>query len=397
MLKTTLCGVEFENPFVLAAAPSTDEMDILRRGFERGWSGAVLKTTSVVGTTVNLKYPMISTLKDTRGRPVTTGNIDLISKYHVDEVAKRVETLKREFPKKRVIPSIMGASKEEWQSLVKILIQAGADMLECSYSCPQGTLGSKRPGAMLGQEPNLVKEVTGWVRQAAGDFPFLVKITPMVADIVEIAHAALEGGASGITASNTYPSLMGIDLDSFTPIPDVGGMSTYSGLSGSAIKPISLRLIAEIVRHTKAEVSGVGGIMNWHDGAEFLAVGARNLQICTAVMIHGFRIIDKLRSGLSRFLEQKEMSSVQEIIGKAIPRIVSHDELPSQTNVKAYINQKLCIRCNKCYISCHDGGHMAITRSPSGKVNVEEEKCVGCGLCRCVCPVTDCISMRTVK
>lgn len=397
MLKTTLCGVEFENPFVLAAAPPTDELDMLRRGLEAGWAGAVLKTTSVVGTPINLKYPMISMVRDHPDSLVGMGNIDLISKYHVDEVASRVEKLKQEFPEKRIIPNIMGANKEEWQSLVRILKDAGADMIECSYSCPQGTLGSGKPGAMLGQNPELVEMVTGWVKEAAGELPVLIKTTPMVTDIVEIAKAGLNGGADGITTSNTFPSLMGINLDTFVPIPDVRGKSTYSGLSGPAIKPISLRMIAEIVRYTNAQVSGVGGIMNWRDAAEFLAVGARNLQLCTAVMIYGYRIIDDLCNGLLHYLERKGMSSVQELIGKAIPNIVPHPELPSQDNLKAYIHQSRCIQCGRCYIACYDGGHMAIKRSKSGKVKVDEEKCVGCGLCVSVCPVNDCITFKPNK
>lgn len=397
MLKTHLCNIEFENPFVLAAATPTDEMEILRRGLEAGWAGAVLKTTSVVGTAVDLKYPMMSTIRNAENWLLGMGNIDLISKYHIDEVAPRVEQLKREFPEKKIIASIMGATRDEWQSLVRILKEAGADMIECSYSCPQGTLGSGRPGAMLGQDPQLVEMVTGWVKEAAGELPVLIKITPLVSDIVEIARAALKGGADGITASNTFPALIGINLDTFTPVPDVAGKSTYSGLSGPAIKPISLRVVAEIARHTQAQISGVGGIMNWRDAAEFLAVGARNCQICTAVMAYGFRIIDDLCSGLTNFLEQKKMSSVEELIGRALPNLVMHPELPAQTNVKAKINQKLCIRCGLCYIACRDGGHVAIQRTRSGKVKVNQEKCVGCGLCTSICPVSDCIKLTIVR
>ncbi len=395
MLRTHLCGIEFENPYILAAAPSTDELEIIRRGFEAGWAGAVLKTTSVPQTPVDLKYPMISTLRDNTKKCLAMGNIDLISQYHVDEIAKRVQALKQEFPDKIIIASIMGARKEQWQALVHILKDASVDMIECSYSCPQGTIEGGKPGAMLGQSPELVEQVTGWVKEAAGDeLPVLIKITPLVADIVAIARAALRGGADGITASNTFPSLMGVNLDTFVPIPDVRGKSTYSGLSGPAIKPISLRIIAEIARHTGAEISGVGGIMTWHDSAEFLAVGARNLQLCTAVMIHGFRIIEDLCSGLRHYLESKQMQSVEELIGKALPNIGLHSELPPQTDIKASIIEERCIRCGKCYIACSDGGHMAIERSKEGDVKVDEDKCVGCGLCAAICPVEGCIELK---
>ena len=226
-LAVTFCGVKFRNPFVLAAAPPTDDLAMLRDAFRAGWAGAVLKTTSMEGTTVSLAYPMMSSLDVDGRRVVGLGNIDLISEHHVDVVEERVEILKREFPDRVVIASIMGATKHDWQSLVHRLEAAGADMIECSFSCPQGTLG-RRAGGMLGQDVEASKKVAGWVKEAARRIPVVIKLTPMVADIVEVAQAVRDAGADGICASNTIPALMGIDLGTFIPYPQVGGKSTYS-------------------------------------------------------------------------------------------------------------------------------------------------------------------------
>jgi dihydropyrimidine dehydrogenase (NAD+) subunit PreA len=395
-LSTTFCGVQFANPFVLAPAPPTDEVEMLRRGFEAGWAGAVLKTTSVASTLVPLKYPMITGIRSGRRKIAALGNIDLISKYHVDEVAKRVARIKQEFPDNVVAASIMGARKEDWQSLVAVLEEAGADIIECSFSCPQGTLGSK-PGAMLGQDRALVETVTGWVKSAARRVPVVIKLTPQVSDIVEMALAAKRGGADGICASNTIPALMGIDLETLIPIPNVGGKSTYSGLSGGAIKPITLRVIAEIVRHTGMQVTGTGGAATWRDAVEFLLVGARNVQLCTAVMNEGFRIIEDLKDGLKEFMEQKGFEGVEDLIGSSLQFITTHDGLPEQFEAVAKINLKKCIRCDLCYVACRDGGHVAIERRRNREPVVDEDLCVGCGLCQSICPVADCIEIVAVK
>ncbi len=394
LLKTTLCNIEFENPFVLAAAPSTDNLEMVAEGLEAGWAGAVLKTTSVEGTPVPLKYPMITSYDFEGQKMFAAGNIDLISEHHIDEVEKRVKWLKKHFPKKVIAASIMGAKKEDWQTLVKRLEQAGVDIIECSFSCPQGTLGS-RPGAMLGQDKDLVELVTSWVKEAAEKVPVVIKITPMVASIVEIAQAVKNGGGDAICASNTIPSLMGIDLDTFIPYPNVRGYSTYSGLSGPAIKPITLKVISEIAKNVDIPITGTGGAQTWKDAVEFMLVGARNIQICTAVMHFGFRIIDDLKEGLANYLKSKGFSNVQEIIGKSLPYIKTHDELPYPTKVRAKIDNEKCIKDGLCYIACKDAGHRAIVMEEDRSVWVDEEKCVGCGLCKSICPIEGCIKFIT--
>jgi dihydroorotate dehydrogenase subfamily 1 len=389
-LSTECCGVRFPNPFVLAAAPPSDELDMVRDAFRAGWAGAVLKTTSVEGTPVPLKYPMMEAAHLGANRIQALTNIDLISEHHVDEIERRVRALKAEFPDRVVIPSIMGAKKEDWQSLVVRLEAAGADMIECSFSCPQGTLGS-RPGFMLGQDPDLVRTVAGWVKQAARRIPVVIKITPQVADIVAVAQAVKDSGADGICASNTIPSLIGVDLDSWRPRPTVEGRTSYGGLSGPAIRPISLRNISEITKNVPIDVSGTGGPVTWRDALEFLLVGVKNVQFCTAVMQYGYGIIDDLIDGLGGYLAGRGLTSVRQLIGGALPAVGTHDELTYGRRVVSHIDRDLCVGCLRCLVSCRDGGHRAISAGTDRVPVVDEERCVGCNFCSLVCPVAGAI------
>ncbi len=385
-LGVDFCGLKLENPFILAAAPPTDDLDMVRRGFEAGWAGAVLKTTSVEGTPVDLVYPMISSLNFEGKRIVGLGNIDLISEHHIDEIEERVRTLKKEFPQKIVGASIMGAAKKDWQDLVKKLEGAGVDLIECSFSCPQGSMGEE-PGAMLAQSITATEKVTRWVKEAAERVPVVIKITPQVTDIVSVARAVKRGGGDAICASNTIPSLMGINLESLAPYPNVRGKSSYSGLSGPAIKPITLRIISEIAKNVNIPITGTGGPTTWKDTVEFFLVGARTVQFATAVMHYGYDIIEDLIDGLAFYLEERGFNGVEEIIGRSLPHIVTHGEL-ERKSVISQIDEELCVRCDACYIACQDGGHQAIKLEREDRLpEVDEEKCVGCGLCASVCPV----------
>lgn len=387
-------GIHFENPFILAAAPSTDELDMVRRAFTMGWAGAILKTTSVEGTVVDLCYPMMSTFDHEGKKLFGMGNIDLISEHHIDKIEYNVRTLKKEFPEKMVAASIMAGRKEDWQSLVERLERAGADMIECSFSCPQGNIGED-PGKMLAQSLSATELTARWVKEAAKKIPVSIKITPHVTDIVEVARAVKRSGCDALTASNSIQALMGIDIRSFAPYPSLGGKSTYSGMTGPAIKPITLRTIAEIARNVDIPILGTGGASTWSDAVEFMAVGAGVVEFCTVVMHYGFRVIDDLKSGMSHYLDEMKFDSPKEITGKALPNIVMHDNLPRQ-KVRSHIHPKLCIGCNDCYVACRDGGHTAIDQNANRIPHVDRDRCVGCGLCQHVCPVDGCIEMQIV-
>jgi dihydropyrimidine dehydrogenase (NAD+) subunit PreA len=385
-------GIHFENPFILAAAPSTDNLDMVRRAFQTGWAGAILKTTSVEGTKVDLCYPMMSTF-DFEGRKLFgMGNIDLISEHHIDKVEYNVRMLKKEFPHKMVAASIMAGRKEDWQALVERLEKAGVDMIECSFSCPQGNIGED-PGKMLAQSVAATELTARWVKEAARKTPISIKITPHVTDIVEVANAVKRSGCDALTASNSIQALMGIDIRTFAPNPNLGGKSTYSGMTGPAIKPITLRTIAEIARNVDISILGTGGASNWSDAVEFMAVGAGVIEFCTLVMHYGFRVIADLKSGMSHYLDEMGFSSPKDIVRKALPNLGMHDELPRRT-IRSHIDKKLCIGCEACYIACQDGGHMAIDRGSNRIPHVDQDKCVGCGLCQHVCPVDSCIGMQ---
>ncbi len=390
-LSVNLLGMRLENPFLLAAGPSTDDVAMVRRAFDCGWAGAVLKTTSVVGTRVDLAYPMLSAYGVDGATMAGLGNIDLISRRHVDEVEGMVRLLKREYPEKLVAASIMAGRKDDWQTLVERLESAGVDLIECSFSCPQGNLG-EHPGRMIAQSASQTERTARWVKEATHRIPVSIKITPHVTDIVEIALAVKRSGADAITASNSLQALLGVDLHSFVPYPQLGGSSTYSGLTGPAIKPITLKTIAEIARHVDIPILGTGGASTWRDAVEFMAVGAQCVEFCTVVLQHGFGVVRDLRSGLSHYLDEMGFDAVASIVGRALPHIVAHDALPRRRMISR-IHEARCILCERCYVACRDGGHGAIERRESRIPVVSAERCVGCGLCAEVCPVNGCITI----
>ncbi len=385
-LSIDFCGVHFLNPFMLSAAPPSDDLDMVRAAYEAGWGGAVLKTTSVETEQVDLVYPMMSASHYAGKRVMALGNIDLISEHHIDVVEKRAETLKREYPDRVVSVSIMGSKKEEWQELVKRLEAVGVDIIECSFSCPQGSMGEE-PGAMLAQSIDATERVAGWVKEAATRCPVVIKITPQVTSIVRVAEAVKRGGADAICAANTIPSLMGVDVDTFVPYPDVQGKSTYSGMSGPAIKPLTLRTLAEIAKNVDIPITATGGPVTWRDAVEMMLVGATTVQFCTAVMHYGFDIIEDLQDGLGFYLEEKGIGRPAELIGRGLEKIVGHNELSRDRKVVSHVIEERCVKCDLCYIACRDGGHQALKlEAPERLPVIDAERCPGCQLCVTVCP-----------
>lgn len=392
-LSLEFCGVKFPDPFTLAAAPPTDSGEMIKRAFDAGWNSAVCKTIAMEKEEVSLVYPMMHSLSFEGRKVMGLENIDLISERHIDKWLPEIVDIKKNFPHKVLIASIMASSKEDWQSLVKMLEQAGIDMIECSFSCPHG-MPERGMGSTIGQNPELTERTARWVKEAAARVPVIIKLTPNITDITASAKAVKRSGADGVCAINTVKGLIGIDLDTFTPYPNVDGKSTYGGYSGAAIKPIALKCISEIAKAVDIPISGVGGVWSWRDAAEFLLAGAGNVQLCTAVMAQGFRIINDLKEGLSDYLDEKGLA-IDQLIGKALPNITTHEGLSRKHKVRAWIDPDICIKCDLCYNACMDGAHQAIKLNGNRLPEVDPDKCVGCGFCPSVCPA-DCITLKKI-
>lgn len=389
-LSIDFCGRHFVNPFTVAASPPSDNRARVERAFEAGWGGAVFKTTSVESEVVDLVYPMMGALSYKDRRHAAFYNIDLISGRHIDEICADIRYLKGKFPDRMAIGSIMAGSRAEWEELVSKLEAAGADMIECSMSCPQG----EGDGTIPVNDPALTREVTGWIKAAlTKDTPIIVKLAPIVTDLSAIGFAAKEGGADALCAIDTVRGFPGIDLDTLEPKLSVRGKSTFAGMSGPAVKPVAMACIAELAQNVGLPVAGVGGLTTWQDAAEFLLLGASNLQVCTAIMRYGFEIVTDLKAGLANYMAEKGFRSLGDMVGKCLGTFVEHEQLDRKIKQISSINPDTCIGCNSCYIACRDGGYNAIELGSERPV-IDAEKCRGCGVCQSVCPVEGCMVLK---
>jgi len=388
-LSVEFAGLTFKNPFILSSAPPTMDARHIIRAAKLGWGGAVMKTVTEEPT-VDPRTRLGVLRKN--GKAIGMNNIELLSRKPLSTWTEDwIPKIKQEAPEDFIfIASIMsGIEPEGWTALAETMSQTGADAIEINVSCPHGS-PEKHMGAFIGQDPILVEQVTRAARKGT-DLPLLVKLTPNVTDIVPIANAAVKGGADAISAINTVESLIGIDIETATPLPIAYGidkteqMSTYGGFCGPAVKPIGLRFVSQIAKaHPNIPISGIGGIENWSSAIEYLMVGARTLQVCTAVMWHGFSIIKDMTSGLTEFMERKGYESLDSMIGKALPKITSWTALTKLPPVVARIIAEKCTGCKECVIACADGGFVAIQMRDKTAV-VKNDKCDGCGLCAIVC------------
>jgi dihydropyrimidine dehydrogenase (NAD+) subunit PreA len=329
-------------------------------------------------------------------RTIGLENIELISQRGVDTWVKDIQEIKRRYPDHVLFASLTaGIVREEWHTLIKQVEEAGVDGVQLDFGCPHGMPG-KGMGSIQGQDPTIAGEITGWAKEMAS-VPVMVKLTPNVTDIAQIGAACEQAGADAVAAIDTVSALVGVDLDRLEPLPSVGGASALGGLSGPAVKPIGLRCIAQLAKGTGLPLSGIGGIARWQDAAEYILVGASTVQVCTAVMLQGFAIVEKMTKGLSTYMEKKGFQSVAEMRGMVLPKITAHEELDFEHKVVAAIDEELCTRCGLCHIVCMDGGWQAIEmQSRDDYPRVLLEKCDGCSLCTHVCPVERCITMVPV-
>jgi dihydropyrimidine dehydrogenase (NAD+) subunit PreA len=390
-------GIKSPNPFWLASAPPSNSAYQNCKAFEAGWGGTVWKTIGDPVMNVCNRYGGM----DLNGKKIVgLNNVELISDRPIELNLKEIAETKRLFPDRAVVVSLMVESKKEaWHEIVKRTIDTGADGIELNYGCPHG-MSERGMGAAVGQVPEYCKMITEWVMEVS-TIPVLVKLTPNVADMRFPARAAKQANASGLSLINTINSIIGIDLDTLKILPSIAGKSSHGGYAGPAVKPIALHHLSQVASDPEINlpISGIGGISTWRDALEFILLGASSVQLCTAVMHYGFRLIDDLVEGLSNWMESNGYSTIDEIRGKTLEQIDNFGNFNILHKTVARIDQSKCIHCNLCYISCEDGAHQAIDLKQingHSETTVKEEDCVGCCLCYLVCPVEDCISMARV-
>ncbi len=401
-LKTSFIGIESPNPFWLASAPPTDKAYNVNRAFEAGWGGVVWKTLGEDGPPiVNVSGPRYAAMHGKDRSVIGFNNIELITDRPLQTNLEEIAQVKKDWPDRALVVSLMVPCTEEaWKSVLARVEDTGADGVELNFGCPHG-MSERGMGAAVGQVPEYVEMVTAWCKQYSG-LPVIVKLTPNVTDIRQPARAALKGGADAVSLINTISSVMSVDLDSFSAVPTIDQRATHGGYCGPAVKPIALHMVSDIARDPDCAgvpISAIGGVSNWRDAAEFILLGAGNVQVCTAAMTHGFKIIDDMVDGLSRYLARMELSSVGQAVGQAVPSLTDWQHLNLNFTVKAQIDQNLCIQCGRCHIVCEDTSHQAISARMNGRRHYEvvEEECVGCNLCVTVCPVENCLTLRTLE
>ena len=384
-LSIDFCGVHCENPFFLSSSVVGSNYEMVAKALSMGWGGVCFKTISLLD--IQEASPRFAALSKEGRSFVGFKNIEQLSDHTYEENLDFLRRLKHDFPEKVLIASIMGRNEEEWTRLAHDMETAGADMIECNFSCPQ--MVGEGLGAEIGEKPELVAHYTAAVRKGT-KLPVLAKMTPNINHMEIPATAAVAAGADGIAAINTIRSIMNINLESFMSEPRVNGQSIEGGYSGKAVKPIALRFINEMRKDpalADVPISGMGGIENWRDAMEFLLMGCSNLQVTTAVMQYGYRIIDDLKEGLGDYLALRGFSKVQDVVGRALTYIVPAENLDRSSIQYPRFVRNECIGCGRCYISCYDGGHQAIQMDAEDKPVLDVHKCVGCHLCLLVCPV----------
>lgn len=397
-LSSNLAGIRSPNPFWLASAPPTNSGYQVLRAFEAGWGGVVWKTLGTPITNVTSRF---AALNYKQNRIIGLNNIELITDRPLDVNLKEIAECKAAFPDRAIVASLMEVCEQKaWHELVKAVQEVDIDGFELNFGCPHG-MSERGMGSAVGQHPDLIRQVAEWVKEVAR-VPVIVKLTPNITDITFPARAAAAGGADAISMINTINSIIGVDLDSWNPIPHVDGLSSHGGYCGPAVKPIALNMVNECARDAEVAlpISGIGGVSTWQDAVEFFLLGATNVQVCTAAMHHGFRIVEDMIDGLTNYMDARSIADMSGLVGAAQNRITTWNNLNLNYKVVAEIDQETCIHCSKCYIACEDAAHQCIDRDVVDGVatlKVDQNHCVGCNLCMMVCPVDDCITMMEVE
>lgn len=397
-LSTSFLGIKSPNPFWLASAPPTDRQVNVERAFRAGWGGVVWKTLGEAGPpVVNVSGPRYGAIHGPDRRLIALNNIELITDRDLEINLREIKEVKRKWPDRALVVSLMVPCNEEaWKAILARVEETECDGIELNFGCPHG-MSERGMGSAVGQVPEYVEMVARWCK-AHTRMPVIVKLTPNISDIRAPARAAKKGGADAVSLINTINSIMAIDLDTMAPDVNVDGKGTHGGMCGPAVKPIALSMVSEIARDPDLAglpISGIGGVTTWKDAAEYIALGCGTVQVCTAAMTYGFRIVQEMISGLSQYMDRKGYRRIDDFRGLAVPQMTDWQHLNLNYVVKAQIDQDLCIKCGRCHIACEDTSHQAIFAQVDGERRfvVNEAECVGCNLCPLVCPVENCITL----
>ena len=397
-LSTNFLGIKSPNPFWLASAPPTDKAYNVERAFEAGWGGVVWKTLGeACPPVVNVNGPRYGAIWGPDRKLLGLNNIELITDRDLEVNLREITEVKKRWPDRALIASIMVPCDEEsWKAILPRVEDTGADGIELNFGCPHG-MSERGMGAAVGQVPEYIQMVAEWCKHYS-NMPVIVKLTPNITDIRYPARAAKAGGADAVSLINTISSIVSVDLDNFAPMPTIDGKGSHGGYCGPAVKPIALNMVAEIARDPETQglpISGIGGVQTWRDAAEFIALGCGTVQVCTAAMTYGFKIVEEMAEGLSDWMDEKGYATIADFQGRAVPNVTDWQYLNLNYVTKARIDQDLCIKCGRCHIACEDTSHQAITSMVDGQryFEVMDDECVGCNLCVNVCPVDDCITM----
>ncbi|MCH9705152.1 MAG: NAD-dependent dihydropyrimidine dehydrogenase subunit PreA [Proteobacteria bacterium] len=394
-------GIKSPNPFWLASAPPTDKEYNVRRAYDQGWGGVVWKTLGLDPHVVNVNGPRYGAVWGADRRLLGLNNIELITDRPLDVNLKEIKSVKRDYPNHALVVSLMVPCEEAcWREILPQVEDTGADGVELNFGCPHG-MSERGMGSAVGQVPDYIEMVTRWVKENT-KLPVIVKLTPNITDVRLPAQAAQAGGADAVSLINTINSITSVNLDTFVPEPMIDGKGAHGGYCGPAVKPIALNMVAEIARDSETgdlPISAIGGITTWRDAAEFMALGAGNVQVCTAAMTYGFKVVQEMIAGLENWMDNAGHKTLNDIIGRATPNVRDWKNLNLNYITKAVIDQDLCIQCGRCHIACEDTSHQAITNEVNGERRFEviEEECVGCNLCVNVCPVENCITMEALQ
>lgn len=401
-IRANFIGIKSPNPFWLASAPPTDKEYNVRRAFEAGWGGVVWKTIGEEGPpVVNVNGPRYGAILGADRQLLGLNNIELITDRDLHTNLREMKQVKRDYPDRAVIASIMVPCEEAaWKAILPLVEETGVDGIELNFGCPHG-MSERGMGAAVGQVPEYIEMVTRWCKSMTS-MPVIVKLTPNITNISHPAQAAKDGGADAVSLINTINSIISVNLDTFSPEPSIDGKGSHGGYCGAAVKPIALNMVAEIARNpgtADLPISGIGGIVTWRDAAEFMALGAGNVQVCTAAMTYGFKIVEEMITGLENWMDEAGHATLDDVVGRAVGNVSDWQYLNLNYIAKASIDQDKCIKCGRCHIACEDTSHQAITSLVDGerKFEIIDKECVGCNLCVSVCPVENCITMVAME